>query len=339
MMWPAISPAGRRMAWSRLIERGSALVVCRHLSAARSFRRRSPCCARRTDFQAVFALLMIPCYAYIVHVRDAWPPRGRSANPGCAETGTVASAASPPGQLSATIGIPTTGAGDSCAAPRSSARRRGATTHDQRCRQARPRCRFEDGFARVSNRTRPMQALALARKCSARVPSWTTGPDISATACAARSRMRSGSFTDQPEPLLHHQRPRRRAVGVPRKRVRLARFIPAIRVRLALARRTSSTWSASSRPGRSGARAADLRAHGTDPPTAANDVEVRAASISTAEDPRDGYPCVYVDDRDAAYDHHRASDPAPVTSAMAFTWGGGSRRSKPGTFQGLRKCD
>jgi LacI family transcriptional regulator len=55
--------------------------------------------------------------------------------------------------------------------------------------------------------------------------------------------------------------------------------------------------------------------------------------ISAAEDPNDGYPCVYVDDRDAAYDitehliqlgHQR----------IGFLWGGEAHRSSPERFKG-----
>ncbi|MFI4968829.1 MAG: LacI family DNA-binding transcriptional regulator [Lysobacterales bacterium] len=55
--------------------------------------------------------------------------------------------------------------------------------------------------------------------------------------------------------------------------------------------------------------------------------------ISAAEDPDDGYPCVYVDDRDAAYDitehliqlgHQR----------IGFLWGGAAHRSSPERFKG-----
>jgi len=55
--------------------------------------------------------------------------------------------------------------------------------------------------------------------------------------------------------------------------------------------------------------------------------------ISAAEDPNDGYPCVYVDDRDAAYDitehliqlgHQR----------IGFLWGGAEHRSSPERFKG-----
>jgi LacI family transcriptional regulator len=55
--------------------------------------------------------------------------------------------------------------------------------------------------------------------------------------------------------------------------------------------------------------------------------------ISAAEDPRDGYPCIFVDDRDAAYDitehliqlgHER----------IGFLWGGPEHRSSPERFKG-----
>lgn len=55
--------------------------------------------------------------------------------------------------------------------------------------------------------------------------------------------------------------------------------------------------------------------------------------LSAAEDPNDGYPCVYVDDRDAAYDitehliqlgHQR----------IGFLWGGAEHRSSPERFKG-----
>ena len=59
--------------------------------------------------------------------------------------------------------------------------------------------------------------------------------------------------------------------------------------------------------------------------------------ISAAEDPNDGYPCVYVDDRDAAYDitehliqlgHQR----------IGFLWGGEAHRSSPERFKGYESA-
>ena len=59
--------------------------------------------------------------------------------------------------------------------------------------------------------------------------------------------------------------------------------------------------------------------------------------ISAAEDPQDGFPCVFVDDRDAAYDitehliqlgHER----------IGFLWGGPSHRSSPERFKGYESA-
>lgn len=59
--------------------------------------------------------------------------------------------------------------------------------------------------------------------------------------------------------------------------------------------------------------------------------------LSAAEDPADGFPCVYVDDRDAAYDitehliqlgHQR----------IGFLWGGKSHRSSPERFKGYESA-
>ena len=59
--------------------------------------------------------------------------------------------------------------------------------------------------------------------------------------------------------------------------------------------------------------------------------------LSAAEDPRDGYPCVFVDDRDAAYDitkhliqlgHQR----------IGFLWGGEAHRSSPERFRGYESA-
>jgi LacI family transcriptional regulator len=59
--------------------------------------------------------------------------------------------------------------------------------------------------------------------------------------------------------------------------------------------------------------------------------------ISAAEDPADGYPCVYVDDRDAAYDitehliqlgHQR----------IGFLWGGIEHRSSTERFKGYESA-
>lgn len=59
--------------------------------------------------------------------------------------------------------------------------------------------------------------------------------------------------------------------------------------------------------------------------------------ISAAADPQDGYPCVYVDDRDAAYDitkhliqlgHQR----------IGFLWGGEAHRSSPERYRGYESA-
>jgi len=59
--------------------------------------------------------------------------------------------------------------------------------------------------------------------------------------------------------------------------------------------------------------------------------------ISAAEDPNDGFPCVYVDDRDAAYDitehliqlgHQR----------IGFLWGNAAHRSSPERFKGYESA-
>ena len=59
--------------------------------------------------------------------------------------------------------------------------------------------------------------------------------------------------------------------------------------------------------------------------------------ISAAEDPRDGFPCVFVDDRDAAY---------AITAYLiqlghvriGFLWGGKQHRSSPERYQGYEKA-
>jgi LacI family transcriptional regulator len=69
---------------------------------------------------------------------------------------------------------------------------------------------------------------------------------------------------------------------------------------------------------------------------AANQIKL-VRILSAAEDPRDGFPCVYVDDRDAAYDitehliqlgHQR----------IGFLWGGKSHRSSPERFKGYESA-
>jgi LacI family transcriptional regulator len=59
--------------------------------------------------------------------------------------------------------------------------------------------------------------------------------------------------------------------------------------------------------------------------------------LSAAEDPADGFPCVYVDDRDAAYDitehliqlgHQR----------IGFIWGGAAHRSSPERYKGYESA-
>jgi len=69
---------------------------------------------------------------------------------------------------------------------------------------------------------------------------------------------------------------------------------------------------------------------------AAADVEL-VRILSAAEDPRDGFACVFVDDRDAAYDitehliqlgHQR----------IGFLWGGAEHRSSPERFKGYESA-
>lgn len=55
--------------------------------------------------------------------------------------------------------------------------------------------------------------------------------------------------------------------------------------------------------------------------------------ISAAEDPRDGYPCVFVDDRDAAYDITEHLIQLGHTR-IGFLWGGKQHRSSPERFRG-----
>jgi LacI family transcriptional regulator len=59
--------------------------------------------------------------------------------------------------------------------------------------------------------------------------------------------------------------------------------------------------------------------------------------LSAAEDPRDGFPCVFVDDRDAAYEitahliqlgHQR----------IGFLWGGAAHRSSPERYRGYEEA-
>jgi LacI family transcriptional regulator len=55
--------------------------------------------------------------------------------------------------------------------------------------------------------------------------------------------------------------------------------------------------------------------------------------ISAAKDPADGYPCVFVDDRDAAYDITEHLIQLGHTR-IGFLWGGKQHRSSPERFEG-----
>ena len=55
--------------------------------------------------------------------------------------------------------------------------------------------------------------------------------------------------------------------------------------------------------------------------------------ISAAKDPDDGYPCVFVDDRDAAYDITEHLIQLGHTR-IGFLWGGKEHRSSPERFKG-----
>ncbi len=106
----------------------------------------------------------------------------------------------------------------------------------------------EDGFARDQQRA-VGACSARASACSARSPSSTTSPTRPRAACAARTLVRDRAGLRQPEPVLHHRRAERRAVGVPRDRLRPAD--PSLRFDFAEAgRRTAPNWcSARAWPG------------------------------------------------------------------------------------------
>ena len=59
--------------------------------------------------------------------------------------------------------------------------------------------------------------------------------------------------------------------------------------------------------------------------------------LSAAEDPRDGHPCVFVDDRDAAYDITEHLIQLGHTR-IGFLWGGESHRSSPERFKGYESA-
>src|SRR6185369_13180059 len=65
MMWPAIFPLAIH-GLGRLIERGSALLIM-GIAGGAIIPQAFAVLRQTHDFQAVFALLMIPCYAYIVY--------------------------------------------------------------------------------------------------------------------------------------------------------------------------------------------------------------------------------------------------------------------------------
>ncbi len=69
---------------------------------------------------------------------------------------------------------------------------------------------------------------------------------------------------------------------------------------------------------------------------AANDIKF-VRILSAAEDPNDGYPCVYVDDRDAAYDITEHLIQLGHTR-IGFLWGGKSHRSSPERFKGYESA-
>jgi LacI family transcriptional regulator len=59
--------------------------------------------------------------------------------------------------------------------------------------------------------------------------------------------------------------------------------------------------------------------------------------ISAAADPKDGYPCVFVDDRDAAYDITEHLIQLGHTH-IGFLWGGKEHRSSPERFRGYEEA-
>jgi len=69
---------------------------------------------------------------------------------------------------------------------------------------------------------------------------------------------------------------------------------------------------------------------------AANDIKF-VRILSAAEDPNDGYPCVYVDDRDAAYAITEHLIQLGHTR-IGFLWGGKAHRSSPERFKGYESA-
>ena len=69
---------------------------------------------------------------------------------------------------------------------------------------------------------------------------------------------------------------------------------------------------------------------------AANDIKF-VRILSAAEDPDDGFPCVFVDDRDAAYDITRHLIQLGH-QRIGFLWGGPSHRSSPERYKGYESA-
>jgi LacI family transcriptional regulator len=69
---------------------------------------------------------------------------------------------------------------------------------------------------------------------------------------------------------------------------------------------------------------------------AANDIKF-VRILSAAEDPNDGYPCVFVDDRDAAYAITEHLIQLGHTR-IGFLWGGKAHRSSPERFKGYESA-
>lgn len=80
MMWPAIFPLAIR-GLGRLIERGSALLIM-GIAGGAIIPQAFALLRQTHDFQAVFALLMVPCYAYIAYFALRGHRVGLGAGPG-----------------------------------------------------------------------------------------------------------------------------------------------------------------------------------------------------------------------------------------------------------------
>src|SRR6185437_2708162 len=150
---------------------------------------------------------------------------------------------------------------------------------------------------------------------------------------ARRAGLRGRTGVRQPQSVLHHQCAERRIVGMPRTRLRPAD--PPLRFVLAKAAGRTARPGIARASRRPDPRAADVRAHGADPPPGREQDQVRAHPLGGGRSGRRFSLRVRGRPR-RRLRHHRTPDPARAP-AHRLHLGRRGASFQPGALQGLRE--